>query len=1067
MPTQDEQGRRLALIAASYNYSDPTLGQLRAPGHDARDLADVLGDSTIGTFDVRILINTPCDQLQRGIAQFCQQSGPDDLALVYLSCHGVLDSRGRLYYATVDTERELLQATSVSAYWLNEQLEDCRARRQILLLDCCHSGAFAKGSKGDPPLALKDRFSGRGKVVLTASGATEYSFEGANVIGQGVRSVFTRAVVDGLRTGEADRDKDGLITVTDLYHHVYDTVQAVERRQTPELWAFATEGDLLVARSPRGPVIEPIPLPEDLSLILENRRMAFRESGVRELAALLDHGEPGLALTARSTLQRIAEEDHPRIAAMAQTALDASPGQAVQQLEAQARARWEAEAQARREAEDQARREAEEQARREAEEQAQREAQARVIPGTPDADDDLDRMVEQAEHAKQADLGDDEADTQHGQDVAAPGITGEHRWSRYRILAPVGAVAVVVGLALLLSNLGTSRSPGAGTTHRTSAANAAGVYGSVPPAAGGTEYAGTISVGEPSGSSPTWILPIIPVVDNTQWNTSLFDYLMYRPLYWFVDGAEPKENGPLSLASDPVASNGDKTFTIQLKSNYYWSDGKLVTSQDVLFWFDELKAAIAENTGNWGAYTADLGIPDEVASVTTPNASTVVFTMNSAVNPAWFLQDELSLIQPMPAHAWAKAATGGPNLNFTNPANAKKIYDFLVSQSSSENTWASNPLWKVVDGPYQLSSFTKGAFTMTPNKAYGGPEAKSVSNYHSVQYSSDAAEYNAVESGSLDIGYVPIADKSQISSIESSQGYLAYGEPSFGFTFTVYNFKDATGDFDKVISQLYLRQALASLQDQSSVISDIYNGAAAPVYGPIPSAPTSQYAPPDALKNPYPFSTSNAISLLKAHGWTVTPDGTDKCASPGTGSSNCGSGIPGGTDLTFSLIYSNDPAAIEQQVDDFVTNAKKVGIEISLRQSNFNYILNNYNDAAAPTNDDKWAMADFVSVVYPTYPTTDTIFNCTGDDNFGGYCDPQADKLISDSVSGANRFAVKAEAQYLTTQQPVLFQPNPVNALGDYAVLVWKKILSGPPAALESITQDYINPEEMYFTSPP
>jgi uncharacterized caspase-like protein len=250
MPTEDEQGRRLALIAASYNYSDPTLGQLRAPGHDARDLADVLGDPMIGTFDVRILINTPCDQLQRGIAQFCQQSGPNDLALVYLSCHGVLDSRGRLYYATVDTERELLPATSISAYWLNEQLEDCRARRQILLLDCCHSGAFAKGSKGEPSLALKDRFSGRGKIVLTASGATEYSFEGANVIGQGVRSVFTRAVVDGLRTGEADQDRDGLITVTDLYHHVYDTVRAVERRQNPELWAFGAEGDLLVARSP-------------------------------------------------------------------------------------------------------------------------------------------------------------------------------------------------------------------------------------------------------------------------------------------------------------------------------------------------------------------------------------------------------------------------------------------------------------------------------------------------------------------------------------------------------------------------------------------------------------------------------------------------------------------------------------------------------------------------------------------------------------------------------------------------------------------------------------------------
>ena len=343
MPTQDEPGRRLALIVASSDYRDPTLHQLRAPGRDASDLAEVLGNPAIGIFDVRTLMDTPSDQLLRGIAQFCRQAGPGDLLMVYLSCHGVLDDRGRLYYATIDTERALLSATAVSAHWLSEQLDDCRARQKILVLDCCHSGAFARGSKGDSALALKDRFSGRGKIVLTASGATEYSFEGASVVGEGVRSVFTRAVVDGLRTGQADRDKDGLVTVNDLYHHVYDTVRAAEPRQTPKLWAFGAEGDLLVAHSPRGPIVEPAPLPEDLRLTLENPRLVIRESGVKVLAELLDHGEPGLALTARQILQRISEEDHPRIAALARAAQDADHGQAVTQLEAQEQARQQAE----------------------------------------------------------------------------------------------------------------------------------------------------------------------------------------------------------------------------------------------------------------------------------------------------------------------------------------------------------------------------------------------------------------------------------------------------------------------------------------------------------------------------------------------------------------------------------------------------------------------------------------------------------------------------------------------------------------------------------------------------
>ena len=65
MPALDERGRRLALIVASSDYRDPTLQQLRAPGRDACDLAEVLGDPAIGTFDVRTLIDIPSDRLLR------------------------------------------------------------------------------------------------------------------------------------------------------------------------------------------------------------------------------------------------------------------------------------------------------------------------------------------------------------------------------------------------------------------------------------------------------------------------------------------------------------------------------------------------------------------------------------------------------------------------------------------------------------------------------------------------------------------------------------------------------------------------------------------------------------------------------------------------------------------------------------------------------------------------------------------------------------------------------------------------------------------------------------------
>src|SRR5215831_7991715 len=172
-----DTGRRLALLVATSVYSDPDLRELRAPGRDAAELSEVLQDPRIGGFDVQMLVNALSGEVQEGIEDFCADRHPDDQLLIYLSCHGVLDSNGRLYYAAINTKRQRLAATAISSPWLTERLDDCRARRQIVVLDCCHSGAFARGAKGSEELALQQRFEphGRGRIVLTASRATEYS----------------------------------------------------------------------------------------------------------------------------------------------------------------------------------------------------------------------------------------------------------------------------------------------------------------------------------------------------------------------------------------------------------------------------------------------------------------------------------------------------------------------------------------------------------------------------------------------------------------------------------------------------------------------------------------------------------------------------------------------------------------------------------------------------------------------------------------------------------------------------------------------------------------------------
>jgi uncharacterized caspase-like protein len=319
-------GARLALVVATGTYTDPGLRRLRAPARDADDLAQVLADPGIGGFAVTTVIDQAAQQIRLAVEDFLDGRGTGDLLLVYLSCHGLQDDYRRLYFAATDTRKDRLRSTGVEAAWVLDQLEHCRARRQVLILDSCFSGAFAHGAKGEADLGLRDRFlgQGRGRVVLTASTATEYSFEGdpTDAAATAAGSVFTAALVQGLRTGAADTDHDGHVSVDDAYAYVFDQVQAAGAAQTPQRWLYGAEGKILLARSPAGPAVTPAPLPESLRAGLDSPYPGIRMGAVTELGEWLAGGDPARAATARRHLREIADTDNPRVAAAARTLLD-------------------------------------------------------------------------------------------------------------------------------------------------------------------------------------------------------------------------------------------------------------------------------------------------------------------------------------------------------------------------------------------------------------------------------------------------------------------------------------------------------------------------------------------------------------------------------------------------------------------------------------------------------------------------------------------------------------------------------------------------------------------------
>jgi len=311
---------KYALIIGNNQYDDPKLAQLKTPAADSQALAKVLADKSIGSFDeVTPLINKNESEIRRAISAFLTNKKPDDLVLVYFSGHGVLDDRGRLFLSLKDTETTLLKATAIPSTFISDEMDSCRSRRQILILDCCHSGAFARGTKGEQKAVTEATFegSGYGRVVMTASDSTQYALEGDQVIRQTDLSLFTHFLLEGLKTGEADTDHDGHISLDEWYDYTYAKVVSETPRQIPHRWSYNQQGDLIIARNPNihKRVVE---LPFELAQAVESSFTSIRENAVHELGKLLRSRDAELANLARTSLEKMMGDDSRRISSSAE-----------------------------------------------------------------------------------------------------------------------------------------------------------------------------------------------------------------------------------------------------------------------------------------------------------------------------------------------------------------------------------------------------------------------------------------------------------------------------------------------------------------------------------------------------------------------------------------------------------------------------------------------------------------------------------------------------------------------------------------------------------------------------
>src|ERR1035437_5810418 len=271
-----------------------------------------------------------------------------------------------------------------------------------------------------------------------------------------------------------------------------------------------------------------------------------------------------------------------------------------------------------------------------------------------------------------------------------------------------------------------------------------------PTLSGASSQFGTITQAEGAGASPNYIFRMYPGADCTVANTSQFQALMFRPLYWFGFGQSALIQPKLSTALLPKYSNGNKTVTITMKG-WKFADGQTVNAESVMFFLNMYKA---DPTGYCG-YNAGYGIPDQVTSAK-GSGNTVTIKFKVAVNPNWILYNYLSELTPM-ANSWditapgktSTCASGAYGAKSTDTA-CKAVLKYLTAQSSKTSYFADT-MWQSGDsGPWKLTSIDNlGNVTFVPNTKYSGPQKAKVKYVKEVAFLSATAEQNQLRSGSI------------------------------------------------------------------------------------------------------------------------------------------------------------------------------------------------------------------------------------------------------------------------------------------------------------------------------
>lgn len=250
---------------------------------DAKAVAEVLQDSRYCGYpenQVQVLHDAGATKagILSALNEIADKTNTDDTVFLFYCGHGALGTDGNYYLVSHDAKVQggrVVAGTGISEGELLAKLKAIDAQRVLMVFNACHSGNISPTldletesfdtSNPDEASAMALLGTGQGRIIMVACREQQVSY-----IGKGTNTIFTKALIDGLR-GVGVRNNNGFISAFSLYEHIYETVREIvqaeyKATQEPELTILKGVGPFAVSRykgaSTLGGFDESEPLPE-------------------------------------------------------------------------------------------------------------------------------------------------------------------------------------------------------------------------------------------------------------------------------------------------------------------------------------------------------------------------------------------------------------------------------------------------------------------------------------------------------------------------------------------------------------------------------------------------------------------------------------------------------------------------------------------------------------------------------------------------------------------------------------------------------------------------------------